>query len=201
MRGEPVDEADVQVRAAPFRHAPVGDVLDQCVLERPLALVGDRRVIVRADEVALLERVQARVDVRARAVQLGDGARPEDAPDDGRMLHDPLVLWRQPVEARADHRLQAPRHCELVEIPVAVEGAGIGEHANGLLEEERVAGRVPQQKLRVAASGKRVRAEQLGEERLAFLCAERREDERDRVLAVRAQCGPQLLAARGAPSR
>ena len=68
-----------------------------------------------------LERVEARVDVGVAAVQLGDRARPERHPDDRRVLGDALVAGGQPVEARADHRLQARRHGELVEVAAAVE--------------------------------------------------------------------------------
>src|SRR5262249_21189375 len=90
-RLHPVDEADVQARPPALGYARVRDVLDQAVLERPLALVDEARLLAAADHVAVLERLQARVDLLVAAVEVRDGARPERHPDDRGVLGSALV--------------------------------------------------------------------------------------------------------------
>src|SRR5918999_2367019 len=67
---EPVDEADVQLGAAPLRQPFVGDVPDQDVLERVLAVAGNRGLGVRADEISALERREAVADLTLHALEV-----------------------------------------------------------------------------------------------------------------------------------
>ena len=160
MRCDPVGEADVQVRAAALRHAGVGDVADQGVLE------AHSRSSARLDSSAPRTKSRCssasrlRVDLGAAAVQLRHGARPEDHADDRRVVGDAAcpgagrLSRREPIIA-----CRLVGTASVVEVALAVEDARVVEHAHRLLEEERVAagvrGAAPRRGCPAAARGRR----------------------------------------------
>ena len=122
-------------RRARLRQAAVGDLLDQHVLEPVRRFAGDRRAGLARDEVAqqrVVEHVFELVGVVLRR-EVVDRAGPEDAADHGAALQDHLLARRQPVDARADQRLQRIGNA------VAAVPALLQQHADGLLDEQRIA--------------------------------------------------------------
>jgi hypothetical protein len=171
----PVGKELVQVRAAALRELVVGDVPDQDVLEGVLPLAGDRRARPGSHEVAPLERVEARGKIAPRTVQARKRARPEHRADHRSVLCHTLFVRRKLVEAGRDQRLEAARDRQLLPVPFC---AGLGEHAHGLLDEERVAARIPEHGLE-RRSGEAGRGGELFEELRALALAECLQLERD----------------------
>ena len=89
---------------------PVGDVADEDVLEGQLGLAGQPPSLAGHDELALGQRVQRCLQVGV--LGLGDGREcrcPERAADDGRLLEQPALERRQPVQARGEQALDRGR--------------------------------------------------------------------------------------------
>jgi len=113
------------------------------VLDRVLALTGDRRTRTATDEVALRKQVE----VRRRALeQLIDGACPEHAADYGGRLEGCLLRAGQEIDARSEHGLNRVGDLkplrQLGAGPAAVaalEYATIDQSREQLLHEERIA--------------------------------------------------------------
>jgi hypothetical protein len=114
-----------------------------------------------------------------RGVQVLERPRPEDGPDHRRVLRERLLLRRQLVEARPDQRLEACRHRQRLAVAFGRRGAGL-EHPHGLLEEERVAAGIAEERPE-RAFRKLVSTEQLGDERGAVRLVERVELEHARA--------------------
>src|SRR5207245_747252 len=81
----------------------VGDVAQEHVRERPLALALERRTALAGEEALALEPVQdgGRLD-RVPAQR----TRPEDLAEDGGILENCLLPRREPVESGRDDPLQ-----------------------------------------------------------------------------------------------
>ena len=138
---EPRAHRGVGPCAPRLRHARIGHVADERMAERVLRLAGHAARRPRDDEAAPLERLELRPRLGHR-----QGAGPEEAADDGRLLHDVLLLGRQAIEARGEERLDrvgegdargaARRHPS---VPFARDRTLVDEAAQELLDEERVA--------------------------------------------------------------
>ncbi len=90
---DPVCGGQVLLRTLRPRDLPVGDVPNERVPERDLPLALHRRRARRADELSPLELVQAGLDLLLRrTADRGHGPAPEDLPENGRVLEQPLAL-------------------------------------------------------------------------------------------------------------
>ena len=102
------------VRSRRTRDLAVGDIADEHVAERVLALARDRGACETLDELLALERVQQLLGLPAcDAVDGFDRAEPEHLADDGRVLEQPLLLLGEGVEPGGDdslHRLGQLEH-------------------------------------------------------------------------------------------
>ena len=133
------EAADLEVLARAHRlgQHPVGDVADQHVLERELALARQPALGARGEDVLLLQRRQRALEVAP--LLLGERrqrALPERAADHGRLLHEPPLERLERVEPRGEHRLDACRAARSACSPPS--SAMRRDH---LLGEERVAAR------------------------------------------------------------
>ena len=171
----------MELCAASLRHLPVGHVPHEDVLERVLLLVGDARLPQVRDEVAVLEHRQAGARIFRRRplgrAEMCDRAGPEDRTDHRRVMGEQLLLWLQPVEARADQPLHVRRDrdvAHLVPLPaLEVEQPLVAQHLHRLLEEERVAACVGDQRLGERRLGEGGVAGEIGQEGGGRLGAER----------------------------
>src|SRR5262245_52004565 len=113
----PGGETKVELCPPALRHLAVRHVAHQDVLEGVLVLAGNRGDGPLCDEVTACELTEARARiVRLRpvlAAQVRDRTGPEDGPDDGRVVGEPLLIVRQAVESRADEPLDARGNWEL----------------------------------------------------------------------------------------
>ena len=177
---QPVGELPVEVRTELLRGRVVGGVPDEDVLEAEGRLAREAR-LGGADEVLGGEGLEARLHRRARGGlrELDDGATVEDLALDRATLERGACLGLEPVEARAEERVQARREGERVE--VALEGADavlhaqhalVHEHRDELLDEEGVATRRSREP---CAHGGLRAAEQALEQRVDLVLAERLE--------------------------
>ena len=115
----------------------VGDIADEQMPERVLALSLHRAHPGRADELLPGQLVQSQLELGlVAAADLGQRAHPEHLPEHGRVLKQALPLRRERVQAGGDQRLQTLRQLHLAGTQVAV-----GEQAHELLRIERVAAR------------------------------------------------------------
>ena len=162
----------------------VGGIPHEEVLEAEGGLAGEAR-LGGADEVLAGEGLEARLHRPARGGlrELDDGAPVEDLALDRATLERGAGLGLEPVEARAEERVQARREGERVE--VALEGADallqeqralVHEHRDELLDEERIATRSSREP---RAHGGLRAAEQALEQRVDLVLAERLEAGRD----------------------
>ena len=156
---QPVGDLLVQLGAGALGEARVGDVADEDVLEAVRALARDRRAALAGDEVAQEQVVEDGLEILDLGHQVRDGALPEDPADHRGALQQPLLVPRQPVDAGRDHRLQR------VGDPLR-RGAALEQHPRRLLDEERVALRLLEQRLPL-----RRRELAVGEQRVEQLLA------------------------------
>ena len=103
------------MRARAAGDLPVGHVAHQHVRERVLGFVGHRRAALAADELLTLQLVQALVQLTAGGpgAERGDRAGPEDLPDHGGVMQQPLLRRRQQVQPGADDALDRFRQRQL----------------------------------------------------------------------------------------
>ncbi len=151
-------------------------------LKRYARLARDRRPRLAQQELAQEQVVEERVDVLDVRGEMLDRALPEHPADDGRALEQGLPGRRQVVDAGRDQRLERVRDA----IRAAVRAA-LDEHADRLLDEERVPLRALQEPLRKRRRQLAGRACELGDElldeQLALLGGERLELDRRRAHA------------------
>src|SRR5881394_587654 len=83
---------------ATLRQLTVSNVANEDVLEGVLQLSGNRRSRSRPNHVTALELVERLLDAVPRPFEVRDRAGPEDGPDHRRVLREPLLARRQPVE-------------------------------------------------------------------------------------------------------
>ena len=181
--GEPLREARVVLRTRELRHARVRDLADQGVLEAVRRLARDRRARLAEQELALQEVVEQGLVLRDVGREVLERALPEDPPDDRAALEQRLRIGREVVDAGRDERLQRVRDT----IGRAVAGAALDEHADRLLDEQRVplgaVERFLRKRLGSLSGGARELAEQLLDELGALLLRERLELDRRRAHA------------------
>ena len=143
----PAGEALVQVGTRALRQRLVGRVPDQDVPEAETVLARDGAT-VGPDELLADEGLQvpSHVALLPGRRQLGDGAPEKHLAHHGRALQHRELVGLEPVEPGRKHRLHRSRHAERVDggerleasVPVD-EQPVLDEHAQHLLEEERVA--------------------------------------------------------------
>ncbi len=139
-RAEPRGERPVEPCPLSLREAAVRDVADQHVAEAERDLARDGGERLAREQLAVDEIGERGVDVERR-IQLGDRPAPEHAADEGAVTHDRPRRGRQPVDPRRDQRLHRVRDPHRGG-PVAL----LGEHPDRLLDEERVALRLVEQR-------------------------------------------------------
>jgi hypothetical protein len=183
-RSQPAREGAVEPRALALGEPAVGDVADEDVAKAERRLARDRRERLARQQLAVDEVVQRRVDVEP-GVELRDRAAPEDTADEGAVPHHRAGVGRQAVDARRDQRLNR------VGDPHGTAVALLGEHPHGLLDEERVALRLLEQRLPQAGGQRRTRDEAV-DELLRLVVGERSEVDRDRPATASAPAGPRL---------
>ena len=134
-----------RMEAGPLRshQTAVGDLSSERVLDRELALSGDRRARPVPDEVALLEHAKVWLDVLQ---QLADGTGPEGAADHGGCLQRRFLGRLEQVDTGGENRLHRVGNDEVVgkiaSCPATVhslEHALVDQRANELLDEEGIA--------------------------------------------------------------
>jgi hypothetical protein len=109
-RLEPRRGAFVPLGAGSARNLAVGHVAHEQVAEGVLALAGDRRAPLAADELLSLERMQPRLAFVALDSAHGAGRpEPEHLPEHRCVLQQLLLGRRQAVEPRRDDPLELPR--------------------------------------------------------------------------------------------
>ena len=94
QRLDPAGGVGVLVGAGSTRDLPIGDVAQQHVHERVLRFASDRRGPLAADELLALQPVQILFQLTnglSRAAECGDRPGPEDLPDHGGVLQQPLL--------------------------------------------------------------------------------------------------------------
>ena len=159
LLAQPLRKACVVLRAAGLREPAVGDLADQDVLEAVRRLAADRRALRPGDQVAqqqVVEHVLQLVGIVFRG-QVIHRTREEGSAHDRAALQQDLLAGRQPVDARTDQRLQS------VGDPVAAVAALLDEHADRLLDEERVALRLLEQARRDVLRDLVLREQRCGE--------------------------------------
>jgi hypothetical protein len=108
---DPLGDGAMPSCAVCTRDLAVRHVTHERVCEGELALALERRAPLAADEALALEGMEG----RGRGGRVAtDRARPEDLPDDGRVLQEALIRLGEPVEARSDDALQRLGERELV---------------------------------------------------------------------------------------
>ena len=133
--GDELADLGVLAGAHRLRQRRVGDVADQHVLERVLALAGQAAAGGRHDEVLAAQRLERRPQVEARLARVADGALPEGLADHRGRLQDPALGARQRVEPRREHRVHGLGQ------RLGVAGALLDDPVDHLLGEQRVAAR------------------------------------------------------------
>ncbi len=144
---EPVGEPFVQVGAPSLEDPLVRRVTDEDVLEPIVRPVGIGRQLLAHEALAddRGEVLRHLVTVgRAREVPDGDGGK--RLADDRRRLHDGPLVGLEQVEPRREQGVDARRHGQRVDLsgdlhaPIGLpQDAGIDEHRDELLDEQRVA--------------------------------------------------------------
>src|SRR6185295_2823716 len=112
----------------------VCDLADQRVLEAVGSLARDGRAWLAEQELALQEVVEQGLVFRDIGRKVLERALPEDTAYHGSSLEQRLRIGRKVVDASCDERLQRVRDT----IGRAVAGAALDEHADGLLDEQRI---------------------------------------------------------------
>jgi hypothetical protein len=144
-RFQPLGGQPVLLGPARSWNRAVGDVADEHVQERVLALALDRRPPFPAQEVSAREPLQPLLESPAVGVRdRRHGAGPKHLSDDCGVLDQLLVFRRKAVDPRGDHALHGLGQREL-----AVEAALV-DHAGELLRVQRIAaGAVEQSRLHI----------------------------------------------------
>ena len=138
-RLDPLGGQAMLLRPAPAGNLTVGHLADEQVPERVLALGGDGRAPLPADELTPFQSVQQRFHaVRIAAAERSDGPGPEDLAEYGCVLEHLLLLARQGVEACRDDALDGLRQ-------LLGQRSALLDHARELLGVERVAAGPPEQ--------------------------------------------------------
>ena len=183
---EPLREPRVLLCARLLGQPRVRDLPDQHVLEAEGRLAGDRGTLLAKHELPQQQVVEQRLHVEVRRDVL-DSALPEDPADDSRSLQQYFGIWRQVIDTRSDERLQRVGNTIVV--------AALGEHANGLLDEQRVAFRSIEQAL---GQGRRIRqvGDESGDELVTLLLGQRLELDGGRPHAASAPAWPHVEQVR-----
>ena len=160
--------------------------------EAERGLARNRRDRLAREELAVDEVDERGVDVECR-IEIGDGSAPEDAPDERAVADDRPRVGRQPVDPRRDQRLDGVRD------PHGHSLAPLGEHADRLLDEQRVALGLLQEGAADVVGQHRVRGEGV-DEHLDLALGQRPEVDRDRPAPPSSPARPRLeqLGARKA---
>ena len=176
---EPLREPRVLLCARLLGQPRVRDLPDQHVLEAEGRLAGDRGALLAKHELPQQQVVEQRLHVEVRSDVL-DSALPEDPADNSRSLQQYFGIWRQVIDTRSDERLERVGNTIVV--------AALGEHANGLLDEQRVALRSIEQAL---GQGRRIRqvGDESGDELVTLLLGQRLELDGGRPHAASAPAG------------
>src|SRR5262249_11840038 len=122
----------------PPRKRLVGDMTDEVLQERVLAVLRRARVRLERDDLLPHEREQQRVELRlGEARERGKRAASERLSEHGPVLQQAALVRRKVVEAGRDERMQRLRHLERVDRSdgsvnraVLDECSLVEEHAN-----------------------------------------------------------------------
>ena len=161
---------EVAARANRLRKHAVGDVADQDVLERELALTRESATAAQGDhQLLLLERAQCVGKVGALLLRKrGQRSRPERAPTDRRMLDQPTLERGKRVEPRGEYSLDGVRQVAVLAL--------LDEALHHLLGEQRIApGALGDKRHGGVVIG---RGEQPGDELVRLVAGQRLEAER-----------------------
>ena len=180
---DPRSSARVRRRPLASRQRLVGDVARQDMAEQELLLADERRHRARRDELALLEPPQSGIDAVVILHERGDGARPEDAADDRRLLQRPLLARLEQIDPRGENTLHGVRQLDPDELvgrrPALVppdDPAAVDQVAQDLLEEERIAlGSF--EDLSAGRGGERIDVEQMAHELASGIGGQRPEQQ------------------------
>ena len=171
-RAQPVDEHAVEPCPLALGETRVRDIANQHVAEAERGFARDRRDRLAREELAIDEVDERGVDVECR-IEIGDGAAPEHATDEGAVADDRPRVWRQPVDARRDQRLHG------VGDPHRHPLAPLREHPDRLFDEERIALRLLEQGAPDVVGQHGVRGKGV-DEHLGLALGQRPEIDRDR---------------------
>ncbi len=194
---EPVRQSLVELRPELFRHRPVRRIADQEVAEAKRLLVRHERGL-GANELLTHEARQLFVELgpELRRDKLDHGPSMEDLALDGSVADDQPFLVGEQIEAGLQQRMNGRRHDD---VAVAV---ALSHHRNHLLDVERVPFGRSCDALSRALAQRRL-AEQVLDQVLALVCAQRLEQERGRVQLAAAPVGSRVekLGARDAEEK
>ena len=182
---QPLRHLQVELGTGGLREPGVGDVADQDVLEAVGLLARDRGAVLAREKVALQQAVEDRLELVDVGREVGDGAFPEDPADHRGALQQPLFVPGQPVDAGRDDRLQRVRN------PLRGRAA-LEQHPGRLLDEERIALGLLQQRPRARRGRELVIGEQRIEKLLALLRGERLELDRGGAQSPTTPAGPDV---------
>ncbi len=175
VRREPVGELLVELGARRLRQRLVRRVADEQMAEAVPLVLGKRRG-GRADELLAHERRQMRLDVGANKTgrELRYRSTMEHLALDRAALHHDADVAVERVDAGLEERVNRRRDDDL---PVT---AVLAHHREHLLDVQRVSGRGGRDAVEQVAFELRV-SEEISDQRLAFVVAERLEEDRRRV--------------------
>lgn len=164
---EPLAREPVAERAVLRGERRVGDVAHERVHEAVFVVAADRGAIAERDHLARHELLQPRVDVggaHGAAHERAHPASPEHLAEDARGAEHAARRGVEPLDARLEHRDDAPRQ---------LRALGVSSRPSELLEEERVASGALDD--RVHRRWRRVVAEHRAGELIARALEQRRE--------------------------
>ena len=207
-RLEPLRGDLVALGASRARKLAVGNLPNRHVAEGVLRLARDRRGALTLYELLAHEQTHAFLDDQPRERRgRRQGADPEHLADDGRIVHDRLLLGGESVKARRNDPMHRLRQRQLaapdevagaVPVAVAVQQTAVGEHPDVFRGVQRVAARPRQdERLHVGRQGRAL--EQRAQQLAARVPVERGEGDRGGIPLAAAPAGPPLeqIAARG----
>ena len=172
---EPAGDQLVQGGAELLRERPVAGVLDEDVAELEGSFAGVGRL--RSDELLAYERFQPPVEHAGLLLgqELEEEVAGELLADRGRALEHDAFARLEALEAHGEEGLDRGRQLE-----IARGGPALGEHGDGLLEEEGIALRDPGDPC-ARLGGKPGFVGEAGEELVGLALGERLEPDRGRV--------------------
>ena len=129
---EPLRERLVEVGPCALRERRVRNLTDEHVLELVRLLAADRRPRLAHDEIADEKPLDAVFDVVDLRREVRESAAHEDASHHRRALQRDALGRRQTIDARRDQRLDRVWYA-------LTRTRALREHADDLLDEERVA--------------------------------------------------------------